>query len=65
MDAKNQREKTAKAFNEWMRRFEEEPARFESEYAGVKRYLQERAGGIEPTYGERCAAYLEQLMAEA
>ena len=48
-----------------MRRFEHEPERFESEYAAVKKFLQEQAAGQEPTYGERCGAYLEKMMAEA
>lgn len=56
-------EKLANAFNEWMRRFEQEPERFESEYASVKRFLQEKADGREPTYGESCAAYLIELLA--
>ena len=54
----------AKAFNEWMRRFEQEPERFESEYAGVKKFLEEKAAGQEPSYGERCVAYLDRLLAE-
>lgn len=58
------KEKAAKAFNEWMRRFEQEPERFENEYESVKRFLREKAAGREPSYGERCAAYLEKLMAE-
>ncbi len=58
------KDQIAKAFNEWMRRFEQEPERFEGEYARVKQFLQEQAAGQEPTYGERCAAYLEKLIAE-
>jgi hypothetical protein len=55
--------KLAKAFNEWMRRFTEEPARFEHEFQTVGRFLTEKAEGREPTYGEHCAAYLEEVMA--
>lgn len=57
-------EKLAKAFNEWMRRFEQEPERFESEYASVKAFLQDEAAGREPNYGQSCAAYLTRLLEE-
>ena len=59
-----EKEKLIKAFNEWMRRFEQEPERFEAEYKSVKRFLKDEAEGREPSYGEACANYLEQLMAE-
>ena len=57
-------EKLAKAFNEWMRRFEQEPEKFQSEYQSVKEFLRNQADGREPSYGESCAAYLQQLLAE-
>lgn len=53
------------AFNEWMRRYTEEPERFSREWQTVGRFLREQAAGEVPTYGERCAAYLEQLTREA
>lgn len=55
----------AKAFNEWMRRFTEEPAKFEHEFETVGAFLKEQADGREPTYGEKCAAYLGDLMVVA
>jgi hypothetical protein len=57
--------KLAAAFNEWMRRYTEDPAGFASEFQSVGLYLAERAMGKEPTYGETCTEYLIQLMEEA
>jgi len=54
-----------KAFNEWMRRFIEEPARFEHEFQTVNQFLKDEAEGREPTYGEVCVPYLQKLAAEA
>jgi hypothetical protein len=54
----------AKAFNEWMRRYTEEPERFEREYQSVGAYLEEIARGEEPTYGDACAGYLTQIVTE-
>lgn len=54
----------AKAFNEWMRRFTEEPERFEGEFAAAKKFLAEHAAGVEPSYGEACAEYFGKLIAE-
>ena len=53
-----------KALNEWMRRFIEEPARFEREFVTVNQFLKDEADGREPTYGESGARYMEQLAAE-
>lgn len=53
-----------KAFNEWMRRFIEEPDRFEEEFETVNSFQRDLAEGREPTYGEASAAYLEKLAAE-
>jgi hypothetical protein len=53
-----------KAFNEWMRRYIEEPSKFEAEFQTVNEFLKDEAGGIEPTYGETSAAYLEKLASE-
>lgn len=55
----------AKAFNEWMRRFIEEPARFEREFETVQNFLKDEEFGITPTYGEVAAAYLTQLAGDA
>lgn len=56
--------KTAAAFNEWMRRYTEDPKAFDAEFQTVGRFLEEQGAGREPTYGEHCAAYLEKLIAE-
>lgn len=52
----------AKAFNEWMRRYAEDPEAFERDWQTVQTFLAERSAGKTPTYGEICAAYLEQLL---
>lgn len=53
-----------RAFNEWMRRYTEEPQRFEREWESVHRFLAEQAAGQEPSYGASCVAYLSQLLSE-
>jgi hypothetical protein len=55
--------KMAAAFNEWMRRYIEEPEKFEAEFRTVSTFLSEQSAGKTPTYGEICAAYLAELMA--
>jgi hypothetical protein len=57
-------EMMARAFNEWMRRFVENPEQFEHQWQAVSDFLAERSGGKEPTYGERAAAYLVAVAAE-
>jgi len=52
----------AEAFNEWMRRYTEEPAAFEAEFQTVGAYLEEQNKGKEPQYGANCAGYLQKLM---
>ncbi len=54
----------AAAFNEWMRRFTEEPEAYEQLTATVKRFLAEQSAGEEPSYGAWCAAYLKQIAEE-
>lgn len=54
----------ALAFNEWMRRYIEDPDGFASAWASVKRSLAEQANGEEQSYGANCAAYICDLMAE-
>lgn len=53
-----------KCFNEWMRRFIQEPDRFAREFSTVNEFLKEEAAGREPSYGETCAAYMQQLVLE-
>jgi len=55
---------TAEAFNEWMRRYIESPEQFSREFEAVTAFLAEQSQHKPPTYGEECAAYLAQLMAE-
>lgn len=54
----------AKCFNEWMRRYIEEPSRFAAEFQTVNEFLAQESGGIEPTYGETSAAYMQKLAVE-
>lgn len=54
----------AKAFNEWMRRFIEDPDGFNREFEAVNQFLTETNEGREPTYGETCAAYMQKLAVE-
>lgn len=56
--------KMAQAFNEWMRRFTDEPERFAREFQTCGEFLAQEANGEEPTYGAKCEAYLTELMAE-
>lgn len=56
--------KLAKAFNEWMRRYTEEPGKFQQEFESVGAFLKEQAAGVEPSYGANCAAYIDRILAE-
>ena len=53
---------TANAFNEWMRRYLEDPARFLREWEEIEHFKLEEKIGQEPSYGEVCAKYLEDLL---
>jgi hypothetical protein len=53
----------AQAFSEWMRRYIEEPERFEREWRTIEKFKRDEASGKEPNYGEVCSAYLGELMA--
>lgn len=48
------------AFNEWMRRFTEDPQGFEHSWQSVMAFLSEEP----PTYGSDCIVYVEQLLSE-
>lgn len=54
----------AAAFNEWMRRYIDEPERFDRELTTARNFLAESARGKEPSYGDGCAGYLRKLVAE-
>jgi hypothetical protein len=55
---------SVKTFNEWMRRFIDEPERFSREFQSVQEFLTDEAAGREPSYGESCAAYQFNLLDE-
>lgn len=57
-------EQLVAAFNEWMRRFVEDPSGYSREFEQVTEFLNDEANGVEPSYGESCAAYLTKLVAE-
>ena len=50
------KEKYAKAFDEWMRRFKANPAEFMHEFEAVTAHT-------DGTYGASCAEYFEGLLA--
>jgi hypothetical protein len=54
-------QRLAVLFNEWMRRYIADPEQFGREFQSVQDFLAEQRQGKVPTYGESCAAYLEQL----
>jgi len=56
-----EKETMVKAFNEWIRRYIEEPGEFEVEFQTVIEFLRANANGEEPTYGDNCTAYLHEL----
>lgn len=52
------------AFNEWLRRYTENPAEFEREFQFIGEFLQEQSEGKPPSYGQRTIAYLKKLIEE-
>lgn len=52
------------AFNEWMRRYIEEPEQYAREFESVLDFLNDESNGVEPTYGDVCAEYLLVLLEE-
>jgi len=57
-------EQIASAFNEWMRRYTDEPERFERDMVTVKAFLAAEAANETPSYGRDCAAYLVNIAQE-
>jgi hypothetical protein len=55
----------AAAFNEWMRRYTEEPEKFKREWQTVTEFVSQQEAGKTPSYGATCAAYLQRLIDEA
>lgn len=50
-----------KCFNEWMRRYTEDPKAFTVEFMTVREFLEQKAAGTPVTYGATCVAYLRKL----
>lgn len=59
------KEQMIAAFNEWMRRYTEDPESFDREFQTVGAFLTAMNEGREPDYGQRCAALMEELAAAA
>ena len=55
----------AQAFNEWMRRYTDDPKAFAAEFQTIGDFLAQKGEGKEPDYGSHCEAYLKKLMAGA
>lgn len=54
----------AAAFNEWMRRYIEEPEQFEREFQSVTEFNAAVDSGNPPSYGTDCAAYMLKVHGE-
>jgi hypothetical protein len=50
-----------KLFNEWMDRYQRDPAAFEAEFDTVSRFRKEQESVCEPSYGGINVAYLLKL----
>jgi hypothetical protein len=57
-------EQLAAALNELMRRYIEEPDKFEREFQAVGQFVAQEAAGETPSYGLNCSAYLLKLSDE-
>lgn len=55
------KEQMVAAFNEWMRRYTEDPASFAAEFQSVGEFLAQQAAGAEPSYGQTCAEMMESF----
>lgn len=55
---------TPRAFNEWMRRFIDDPARFKTEEAEIDEFLSDKLNDREPDYGAVCTVYLQRILDE-
>ena len=58
------REWLVKTQNEWMRRYIEEPKKFNVEFQTIAEFVEQETAGKTPSYGETCTLYMEQLMRE-
>ena len=53
-----------RGFNEWLRRYEDEPERFEHEVKTLKQFRADEAVGDEPEYGRDCVPYLHKILCD-
>lgn len=54
----------AHLFNEWLKRYTENPEQFAHQWQTVQTFLSEQAEGTEPSYGDACIGYLMELDTE-
>ena len=54
----------ARAFNEWQRRYIDEPHSFMAEHEMILEFLTAESDGVEPSYGDQCVAYLKKIAAD-
>jgi len=52
----------AEAFNEWMRRYIEDPDGFEREWVTIRRHEDQTANEKDISYGADCVAMLKEIM---
>jgi hypothetical protein len=55
---------TAQAFDEWMRRYKENPEKFGNDMTAAKAHSNKPDDADASEYGNTCAAFLEKLMGE-
>lgn len=58
------RKKLGAAFNEWLRRYTENPEKFAREFQTVAEFQKQTAAGVEPDYGQSSIDYLTKLVVE-
>lgn len=56
------KERYAKAFNQWMDDFTNNPDTFKDTYDSALEYLKEKLQGKEPSYGDVCAEQFTQYL---
>lgn len=57
-------EQLADAFNEWMRRYTDEPERFQREWQTVNKFLASQSASREPSYGTQASEYLDVILVQ-
>ena len=57
--------KEAWAHNEWLRMYIQEPETFLADFQTVTEFLNETSSGKAPSYGERCEAFMNELIGRA